>query len=97
MVSRASIFRIAAVIILLLTAVELVACEVVSPETCELAGAPGDGSPDSGDACLCCCYHVVVRTPVGFGPTEESIALELLRPMPFSSLESTSIYRPPRA
>ena len=97
MPSRATIFRIAAVIILLLTGVELIACEVVSPGTCEIAGAPGGQSTDSGDACLCCCFHVVVRTPVVFEPTEETIALEPLPPIPFSSLEPVSIYHPPRA
>ena len=97
MPSRLTIFRISAVIILLLTGVELIACEVVSPATCEIAGAPGGQNTDSGDACLCCCFHIVVRTPLAFEPTEEAVALEALRPIPFSSFEPASIYHPPKA
>lgn len=97
MPSRLTIFRIAAVIILLLTGVELIACEVVFPATCEISGVPGDRSPNSGDACLCCCFHIVVSTPVVFEPTEEAIALAPLPPIPFSSFEAARIYHPPRA
>lgn len=97
MPSRVTIFRIAAVIILLLTGVELIACEVVFPATCEISGVPGDQSPNSGDACFCCCFHIVVRTPLVFEPIEEAIALEPLPQIPFPSFESASIYHPPRA
>ena len=97
MASRVTVFRIAAVIILLLTAVELIACEVFCHATCEISGAPGGHSTNSGDACLCCCFHIVVRTPLVFEPTEEAIALEPLPPIPFSSFECARIYHPPRA
>jgi hypothetical protein len=97
MPSRGTIFRIAAVIILLLTGVELVACEVFSHATCEISGAPSDQSSNSGDACLCCCFHIVVQTPLVFEPSEEAVALEVLPSIPFSSFESAGIYHPPRA
>ena len=97
MPSRLTIFRFSAVIILLLTGVELIACEVVSPATCEISGAPGSQSPDSGDACLCCCSHVVVRVPLVFEPTEEAVALKPVPTVPFSSFEPASIYHPPKA
>ena len=84
-------------IILLLTGVELIACEVCLPATCEISGASSDQGTDSGDACLCCCFHIVVRTPLVFEPTEEAVALEPLPPIPFSSFESASIYHPPKA
>lgn len=97
MPSRLTIFRIAAVIILLLTGVELIACEVVPSANCEISGAPCDQSPNSGDACLCCCFHIVVRTPIAFEPTEEAVALEVLPQILLSSFESASIYHPPKA
>lgn len=97
MASRFTVFRIAAVIILLLSGVELIACEVVSPPACEISGAPGGQSTGSGDDCLCCCFHIVVRTPLVFEPTEEAIALDPLTPIPFSSFEAVSIYHPPKA
>lgn len=96
MPSRVTIFRIAAVAILLLTGLELVACEVFSPATCEISGAPSDQKTDSGDACLCCCYHIVVITPLVFDPADETVALEPAPSLPFSSFESANIYHPPK-
>jgi hypothetical protein len=90
-------FRIAAVFILLLTGVELIACEVISPATCELSGTSGDQSADSGDACLCCCFHIVIRTPLVFEPTEEAVALNTPPQIAFSSFEFAGIYHPPKA
>lgn len=104
MPSRITIFRIAAVTILFLTGMELVACEVFSPATCEISRAPRDQntgsqrtSTDSGDACLCCCSHIVVRVPLVFKPTEEAVDLKPLPPIPVSSFESASVYHPPKA
>ena len=97
MSSRITSFRIAAVFILLLTGVEMVACELISPETCELFGAPSDQSTGTGDACVCCCFHIVVKAPFVFEPTEEAVTLEALPQIQFSSFESVNIYHPPRA
>lgn len=97
MPSRLTIFRIAAVIILLLTGMELIACEVFSPATCEFSGVPSGQSTNSGDACLCCCSHIVVTVPLVFEPTEEAVALKPVAPVPFCSFEPTSIYHPPKA
>lgn len=97
MSSRATIFRIAALAILLLTGAELIACEALSPATCEISGTSSDQGTDSGDACLCCCFHIVVRTPVTFGPAEDAVVLQPLPAIPFSSFESTAIYHPPRS
>ena len=97
MPSRLTIFRIAAAIILLLTGVELIACEVVSPATCEISGVPGGQSTNSGDACLCCCSHIVIRVPIVFEPTAEAVPLKPVPSVPFSSFEPASIYHPPKA
>jgi hypothetical protein len=93
---RLLLFRIAAVIILLITGVELVTCEVVNPAACEIAGAQGSQTPDSGDACLCCCAHVVVNAPITFEPLEKTVALVTVAAVPLHSLESASIYHPPK-
>ena len=102
--SRITIFRIAAVTILLLTGMELVACEVFSPATCEISGVPRDQntgsqrtSTDSGDACLCCCSHIVIRAPFVFERTDEAVAFKPLPQILFSSFEPASIYHPPKA
>lgn len=95
MPSRATIFRIAAIAILLLTGGELIACEVLSPSACEISGAP-DQSPDPGDACLCCCFHIVVMTPIVIEPAAEVAPLDPPRAVQVPTIESVSIYHPPR-
>jgi hypothetical protein len=97
MPSRLTIFRIAAVLILLITGAGLVACEVVSPSTCELAGTQSGQTSEPGDACLCCCPHVVVKTPLVFEPLEATVSVVSLAAVPLLSLEPASIYHPPKA
>lgn len=97
MPSRVTIFRIAAVVLLLLTGGELIACEVLSPATCEISGAPGDKNPDSGDACLCCCFHVVLVTPIVFETNLEVVALDPSPTVRVPSVEPAGIYHPPKA
>jgi len=97
MPSRITLFRFSAVIILLLTGVELIACEVNSDITCEISGVPSDQNRGPEDACLCCCSHIVVRTPMAFDPTDEVVALEPSPQFVFSSFESLTIYHPPKA
>lgn len=97
MPSRVTIFRVAAVVMLLLTGVELIACEVLSPTTCEISGAPDDQKPGSGDACLCCCFHIVIATPIVFETALEVAALDPPWAVQVPSIESASIYHPPRA
>lgn len=58
-VSRTTLFRIVALVLLLLAAAEMYACDV--SDAC-LTGVPGQNSDcdqPSGDNCLCCCQHVV--------------------------------------
>ena len=92
-----TIVRIVAIFLLLLTGVELVACELASPEACELTGGQGSGGADCSDACLCCCIHIVVTSPIAFDPSEVAVYFEPLPPVPFASLESAAVYHPPRA
>jgi hypothetical protein len=84
--------RFAAVLMLLLIGAGLVACEIVSPASCELAG----GAPSDGDACLCCCYHVIAEVPISFDPGVEAVALAE-PPAPHSaSVATPDIYHPPK-
>jgi hypothetical protein len=94
---RSKVFWIAALAMLLLTGMELIACEVISPETCEIAGAAGDQSPDSGDACLCCCPHVAIAAPMVLGRADEAVALDPPPSVAFPSFETASIFHPPKA
>jgi hypothetical protein len=57
--------RVVTLLVLLLAATEIFACQLISPDTC-LFSTHGTGDPDkdcSGDGCLCCCAHIVVVTP----------------------------------
>jgi hypothetical protein len=74
MPSRVTIFRIAAIAILLLTGVE-----------------------DSGDSCLCCCFHIVVIAPLVFEPVQEAVAFEPILSPQVPSFASARIYHPPKA
>ena len=100
MPSRATVLRAAAVIILLLTGVELFACELFSPSTCEIWGAPSDdGSSKSsgGDNCLCCCFHIVVSPRIDLIPAVDAAPAYALSFCEPPSTDSPRIYHPPRA
>ena len=90
-------FRLAAVILLLLTGIELFACEMIDPQNCESFGIPhSDGAGAAEDNCLCCCTHVVVVTPAPLSPVAERIA-GVSTPMASKpQYQSSSIYHPPK-
>ncbi len=99
MPSRISVFRTVAVAILLLTGVELFACELVSPATCEISRIPGDGGsskPSDGDSCLCCCFHIVVSPQIELTPTFDVAPTFVLAQCDPPSAEAPRIYHPPR-
>lgn len=95
---RHSIFRLAAVLLLLLTGVDLVACELLEPGRCESFGVPagGESSQQPDDKCICCCTHaltVAIRpASVVLGEVE---VLEFERPSA-ATREPSAIYHPPR-
>lgn len=99
MPSRISAFRTVAVAILLLTGVELFACELISPATCEITGIPGGGGsskPSDGDSCLCCCSHIVVSPHIEMTPTFNAAPIFVLAQCAPPLAESPHIYHPPR-
>lgn len=99
MPSKTAIFRVVAVAILLLTGIELFACEFLSPATCEISGTPSDGGsskPSGGDSCLCCCFHIVVSPQIELTPTFDTAPTFVLAQCAPPSAESPHIYHPPR-
>ena len=99
MLSRITVFRAIAVAILLLTGVELIACELMSPASCELAGIPSDRSSSQapeGDSCLCCCFHIVVSPQIELTPTVDSAPTFVLAQCTPPSADAPHIYHPPR-
>ena len=84
----------AAILLLLLTGVELVACEMIAPQNCEAFGTQTNS--DTDDGCICCCHHITV-TPVfsletSYAPVEVVEAAHPPKPRSFSR----PLYHPPR-
>jgi len=58
--------RVVTVLVLLLAATEIFACDLISPPTCLFSTQTTNDSDQgcSGDGCLCCCAHIVVAAPI---------------------------------
>jgi hypothetical protein len=58
--------RVVTVLVLLLAATEIFACDLISPPTCLFSTQTTNDSDQgcSGDGCLCCCAHIVVVAPI---------------------------------
>lgn len=96
--SRSHIFRLAAVLLLLLMGVELIACEVLAPEQCESFGYPsGQQSQKVDDNCICCCAHIVLASFVPLAVTAGVVRVLDPEDPPKPEYQSSSVYHPPRA
>jgi hypothetical protein len=92
-----AIFRLAALTLLLLTGVELFACEMIAPQNCEEFGYPRSGTDgSSSDNCICCCTHIVIVMPAPIFALAERT--DDVTPLAVAKSESAafSIYHPPR-
>ena len=96
-----ALFRVAAVILLLVTGAELFACELIAPDRCESFGLPSDNpsptNPTNDDNCMCCCTHILIAEPITLEVCGEAGTISgVAAPMPPES-EAPSIYHPPKA
>lgn len=91
------LFRVAAVILLLLTGAELFACEIIAPDRCESFGFPSDNPNSTGDDnCICCCTHILMTEPISLGACVEAVSfVDPPAPAPPES-DPLSIYHPPK-
>lgn len=97
--TRTSIFRLAAVLLLLLTGAELFACEVLAPEQCESFGLPGENRQpqEVDDNCICCCSHILI-VDLSPRPVELGLVGTLEAEAPRAVVQApASIYHPPKA
>lgn len=96
MPDRRTIFRIAALVMLLLTGVELFACEMMFPNGCETQGEHGSQQNQPDDCCLCCCMHVVAVQPIPLDQMQTVVA-DLAASEPGRPESRPShIYHPPK-
>jgi hypothetical protein len=97
---RPGICRLVATLVLLLAGMELLACDLIAPRTCELQTASdhsGDSGEVSGDDCLCCCSHVVPARTFRLAAMEGVAPADICGPSGRFFLIETRIYHPPRA
>ncbi len=92
-------YRVAAMLMLLLTGAELAACEMIAPGRCESFGFPSDNPNSTGDNnCICCCTHILIAQPVFLEACAEVVASADYYPaLAPSESEALSIFHPPRA
>lgn len=97
-VSLQLLFRLAAMLLLLVTGAELFACEMLAPEQCESFGLPSDNDEAQlGDNCICCCNHILVVQPVTLMPSHQTVVhLGFLQPAS-PQIRPTTVYHPPKA
>ena len=91
--------RVVTLLVLLLAATEIFACELISPDSCIFSShsTPDTSEGGSGDGCLCCCAHIVVVTPM----TPLATLGFISRAVPVDEVQvpefrSTDIEHPPR-
>lgn len=94
---RKTVFHITALLFLLLTGVELFACEMIEPQNCESFGFPNSGGDNlAGDNCICCCTHVVVTMATPLSPIAEQVT-GMTRPAAAKPrYRSIPVYHPPK-
>jgi hypothetical protein len=99
MASWLAVRRVITLLVLLMAATEIFACQLISPDSCIFSshGTPDSSEGGSGDACLCCCAHIVVVAPI---TPLASIAF-ISRAVPFEVIQTpdvppSGIEHPPR-
>lgn len=92
-----TIFRVVALVLLLLTAGEVFACEILFPNGCESDRVPRSQQTQSDDCCICCCAHIVVVQPIQLDlqETPVSVWVELDTGVPLA--QPFYFYHPPRS
>jgi hypothetical protein len=86
-------------LLLLMAATEICACQLISPDTCIFSSHTTNDSDEggSGDGCLCCCAHIVVVAPIAplapLGFISRAVPFEEIQAPEFRSID---IEHPPR-
>jgi hypothetical protein len=72
-------FYFTAMFLLLVMAVQVVACDILHSDNCYISAHSSNPDRNSGDAsgdnCVCCCQHVAVTQPLVLQPQETLVQL----------------------
>lgn len=91
--------RLVALGLALFVGLEVLACDLISPEFCKVSAGNGDKSgqsSDGADNCLCCCTHYVAPSGIQLIVLMNVGSPEPLRPAMGPLPEPTRILHPPR-
>ena len=91
--------RIIVAVLLLWTGADLVACDLLFPAACELAGSQdenGRNQPRPSDDCFCCCAHVVPAVPLDMKPDHRVSTAADAPEMRTPALAPSYIFHPPK-
>lgn len=99
-VTRTTLFRIVAVLLLLIAGAEVYACDI--SDACVTGAAdpssqqPSDCDQPTGDFCLCCCHHVVPVATFVLEPAERLFEKPAPPLVPHLAPQSAHIDHPPQ-
>lgn len=99
MARRSHLFRCMALAIMLLASSEIVFCAQCSPESCIFSHNHHSSrtSSQSGDECLCCCGHLLIRSAVHIEPVTLVTLTAQPEPAHVTIERHAAVYHPPRA
>jgi hypothetical protein len=91
-------FRFTALFLVLFTAVEVLACDLLPSNDCFVSHSSSDKSQgqNSGDNCMCCCAHIVIVAPLAPMPSQVTFAFERDLQVQQPSLLALTIDHPPQ-
>ena len=87
-------------VVLLMAATEIFACQLISPDSCIFSShsTPDTSEGGSGDGCLCCCAHIVIVPPMAplapLGFIARAVPVDEVQTPEFRSID---IEHPPRS
>jgi hypothetical protein len=92
------LFRCTALFLVLFTAGEVLACDVLPSDDCSVSHSSSDKSqgPTSGDNCMCCCAHVLIVAPPAPVISQVTVAFEHELPSQRPVLFPLTIDHPPQ-
>lgn len=90
--------RVATLLVLLLAATEIFACDLGSSPTCLFSthATNDSGQECSGDGCLCCCAHIVVVAPISLAPLGVACPAASFEDVQTPDVSLNGIDHPPR-